>query len=108
MACMPAALDPPVAIIMPMRSTIGLRPGANLGRKKMNVVAAHTTTKNSRTRLTTYAALTLDLPPPKRTPPLAFERRCLQSAHHDPAGVPVLPRFAGQVAIVTGGAMGIG
>ena len=53
MACMPAALAPPVAIIMPMRSMIGLRPGASLGRKKMNVVAAHTTTKNSRTRLMT-------------------------------------------------------
>ena len=35
-----------------------------------NVVAAHTTTKNNRTRRMTYAALTVDLPRRKRTRPL--------------------------------------
>ena len=78
--CRPPVLTPPVATIMPMRSMTGLRPGAILGRKKINVVAAHTTTKNRRTRLTTYAALTS--PPADRVLP----RRCLQSAAPEKRG----------------------
>src|SRR5207244_7736905 len=39
--------------------------------------------------------------------PLRSEPGCLQS-RHDTEGMPALPRFADQVAIVTGGAMGIG